>query len=81
MSMAVEVISSNEREALAIVDDVRVRIRHYAKASLWFCRIHGRGFQDLCEHTAVLAASAPEATAPPTSAYRRKRRHRKDSPA
>ncbi len=55
--MTVVVIGWNFESAVALVDGVRVRVRHRPSRFIWICDQHGRGGPGQCAHTEALAAT------------------------
>ena len=56
-TLEVRVIAWDARGAVAVVGEVRVRIRRRTSAVWWVCDVHGRGGPELCKHTRALAVA------------------------
>ena len=54
--MTVVVLGWSVESAVALVDEVRVRVRRRGLRVTWTCDLHGRGGPGQCAHTKALAS-------------------------
>ena len=79
--MSVHLIAWSDIDAVAIVDDIRVRIRRSPNGIRWLCDVHGEQIDapDLCPHTQALADSPADPAKHKPRPHRGRRTRKKET--